>query len=143
MQVEARTTRGASGHNITSILGCRAWDPSSTEREVISKSSRKTLCCLIDKRGLLSRPRIQSTAPQEGELLAERKQMVQKMHLDKIMQKEEEVELEKRCKNFQSPSQPPEEGAKEPEDRNGQQLVMLRIKVRLLCSTSCLLMLRL
>jgi len=143
MQVEAWTTRGASGHNITSILGCRAWDPSSPEREVISKPSRKTLCCLIDKRGLLSRPRIQSTAPQEGELLAERKQVVQKMHLDKIMQKEEEVELEKRCKNFQSPSQPPEEGAKEPEDRNGQQLVVLRIKVRLLCSTSCLLMLRL
>ena len=98
---------------------------------------------LVDRRGLLSRPRIQSTAPQEGELLAERKSVVQKMHLDKIMQKEEEVELEKRCKNFQSPSQQPEEGAKEPEDRNGQQLAAPRIKVRLLCSTSCLLTLRL
>ena len=65
------------------------------------------------------------------------------MHLDKIMQKEEEFELEKQCKNFRSPSQQPEEGAKEPEGRNGQQLAVLRIKVRLPCSTSCLLTLRL
>ena len=40
----------------------------------------------------MSRPRIQSTAPQEGELLAERKQVVQKMYLDKNMHKEEESE---------------------------------------------------
>lgn len=91
----------------------------------------------------MSRPRIQSTAPQEGELLAECKWVAQKMYLDKIMQKEEEFEQEKRCKNFKSPSQQPEEGVKEPEDRNGQQLAVLRIKVRLLCSTSCLLTLRL
>jgi hypothetical protein len=69
--------------------------------------------------------------------------VVQKKHLDKIIQKEEEFEQEKRCKSFQSPSKQPEEGVKEPEDCNGQQLVVLRIKVRLLCSTSCLLTLRL
>ena len=62
---------------------------------MISKRSRRTLGCSTDKRGLLSRPRIQSTAPQEGELMAKRKQVVLKMHLGKIVQKMEEFEQEK------------------------------------------------
>jgi hypothetical protein len=114
---------------------------------VISEQPRKTLGFSIDKRGLLSRPRIQSTAPQEGELLAERKREVQKMYLDKIMHKEEEFEQEKSCTksklHFQSPSQQPEEGVKEPKDHTGQSLAVLGIKLRLLCSTRYQLTLRL